>query len=234
MKQLRSPRVPAAFAGALALALATGYGPSGGTRAAAQNAPPAPPQPILTSVPTPAPAATAGATALPSGISPVATPDLSTPAPAPTATPSPTPAPRGRRGRRSRPAPANANATPTTPPAPTATPTSPAFATLDGTWEVQAQYIDHTDYSYFVIKQEPSGNLGGEWRVQKHVYPLTGTYDGRIIRFTAAEPSVKVVFSGYVEGAQDMIGLIDFGVPKTDATPFTAEHRPSGGHGLFK
>jgi len=202
-------------------------------RAAAQNVPPAPPQPILGPVPTPAPVGTGGATALPSGISPVATPDLTTPEPAPTASPSPTPAPRGRRGRHSRPA-ASASATPTPPPAPTATPTSPAFATLDGTWEVQAQYIDHTDYSYFVLKQESSGMLAGEWRVQKQVFQLTGTYDGRIIRFTASEPKVKVVFSGYVEGAQDMIGLIDFGVAKSDGTPFTAEHRPSPGHGFFK
>ncbi len=196
--------VPFGIAGALALALA--FTP-GGARVDAQ-APPAPPVPNGTPNPpsnTPPPAN--NATPLPSD------------APIPTSTPSATPEPEGRHHRR-RPAPepeASAD--------PSATPTSPAFSTLDGTWETQVQYIDKTDYSYLVIKQNDTGELGGEWRVNGKKYPLTGSYDGRLIRLEVQEPTGPLTFSGYVEGATDMIGTIDFLHGKGDPTPFTAEHR---------
>jgi hypothetical protein len=194
------------IAGALALALAFG---SGQARVDAQ-APPAPPVPNGTPNPpsnTPPPAN--NVTPLPSNA----------PVPTVTATPSPTPEPEGRHHRR-RPAPepeASAD--------PSATPTSPAFSTLDGTWETQVQYIDRTDYSYLVIKQNDTGELFGEWRVGGKKYPLSGSYDGRLIRLEVQEPTGALTFSGYVEGATDMIGTIDFLHGKGDPTPFTAEHR---------
>ncbi len=134
----------------------------------------------------------------------------------PTASPEPTPspAPRGRRGR---------PASPAKSPEPTATPTSPAFASLDGTWEVQVQYSDHTNYGYFDVLQTTS-TLTGDWRYQGKRFSMDGTYDGRLIKMVAKLPQGNVTLSGYVENASDMVGLIDFNDGKTPIA-FTAEHR---------
>jgi hypothetical protein len=190
------------------------FGPALGTRAGAQAQPPPPPAPagVSTPAPTYAPAAP---TVAPSGV--------------PTATASPTPAPeRGRRHRGGAPA-----ASTTASPEPSATPTSPAFATLDGTWEVQLQYIDRTEYSYLVIAQQPTGTISGTWRVGKLSYPFDGTYDGRLFHVVAKEPSLSVTLSGYVEGASDMVGVLDLG-NGTTPTAFTAEHRASQKGSIFK
>jgi len=220
LKQVRNNRLlpSLGFAGALAVALA--FGPASGTRVGAQGGPPPPP------LPGPTPAPTLLATPLPSGAPPSLAPTTA-------------PTPPGRRGRRRRGAQPQSSASPgatTTPaPAPTATPTSPAFATLDGTWEMQLQYIDHTDYAYLDVQQTAGGTLLGTWRTPTgKSYPFEGTYDGRLIRMTAKEPAASVVFSGYVEGAQDMVGLIDFGAGAKDQTPFTAEHRGAPNHKILK
>jgi hypothetical protein len=142
------------------------------------------------------------------------------PSAAAAATPAETPTPGGRHRRRESP-----TSSATSSPEPSATPTSPAFATLDGTWEVQVQYIDHTDYSYLVVKQNGTGELAGTWRVNGKQYPFDGSYDGRLIRVLVKEPTGNLTWSGYVEGASDMVGTIDFGQGKADPTPFTAEHR---------
>jgi hypothetical protein len=162
-----------------------------------------------------APAATVPAGAQPAIPSATAAPP---PGPAPTlAAPSPAPA-RGRRGR------AAASPGPSAEPSPTATPTSPAYATLDGTWEVQIQYLDHTDYEFLDLTQQSNGALGGTFRYDKKPYALEGSYDGRLIRMVAKEPGGDVTLSGYVEGATDMVGLIDFGTGKGQPVAFTAEH----------
>ena len=90
---------------------------------------------------------------------------------------------------------------------------------------MQLQYIDHTDYSYLVVHQNATGELSGEWRVSGKQYPFDGSYDGRLIRVLVKEPTGNLTWSGYVEGASDMVGTIDFGQGKADPTPFTAEHR---------
>ncbi len=246
-------------AGALALAVA--LGPVSGSRAGAQPAPPPPPVPNATL--TPLGVQTPAASPLPSDVPvPTAAPS----AVPPTVAPSETPAPRGRRRRRGgSPAASPSAAAATTAPAPTATPTSPAFATLDGTWELQLQYIDRTEYSYLTLAQTTGGALTGTWRMSGRNaphYPLTGTYDGRLIRLTAVEPGGPVNFSGYVEGASDMIGLATFpsASPSPGASPvasptpslapgalspvapttandgvaFTAEHRGSASHNVLK
>jgi hypothetical protein len=153
----------------------------------------------------------------------------SAPGASPSAEPSATPSPSGRRGR-------HREATaPTTPePEPSGTPTSPAFATLDGSWEVQFQYIDHTDYSYIDIAQATDGTLSGNWRVNGKKYPFTGTYDGRLINLLVAGPSGNITWAGYVDAASDMVGTVDLGDGKTDKTAFTAEHRPSSKGKFFK
>jgi hypothetical protein len=207
LKLVRFPNRFVSFTIAGAVALAVAFEP-GHERVLAQ-APPPPPVPSGSPAEPPSTAGTA----------PPATP-LPTTAPSVEASPAALPSPEGRRRHRREPGPA---ASPE--PSPSATPTSPAFSTLDGTWETQVQYIDHTDYSYLVIKQNATGELSGVWRVSGKQYPFDGSYDGRLILLHVKEPSVTLNFSGYVEGASDMVGTIDFAQGKGDPTPFTAEHR---------
>lgn len=148
----------------------------------------------------------------------------------PTATPTPEPRGHKKRGRAAAATPTDAPGNPE----PTATPTSPAFATLDGTWEVQLQFIDRTEYSYFAITQGAAGSISGTWKVSGKAYPFEGTYDGRLIRIVAKEPAKNVTISGYVEGASDMVGTFDLTNGKVDPTAFTAEHRPGSKGGIFK
>jgi hypothetical protein len=181
-------------------------------RVEAQVAPPG--NPIgPTSPPTTAPGANPNATTIPS--------------PSATLAPTATPSPSGRRGR-------HRETTPSTPePEPSGTPTSPAFATLDGSWEVQLQYIDHTDYSYLDIKQGTDDTLSGVWRYEGKKYPFTGTYDGRLFNLLVAGPKGNLTWSGYVEAASDMVGTVDLG-NTPDKTAFTAEHRASSKGKFFK
>jgi hypothetical protein len=201
--------VSATVASTLALAVAFAPGPH---RVSAQSGPPPPPVPNGSPLqPVTTPQAAGNPAALPSN-API-------PTSAPSAFPSAAPSTEGR-GRRHR---RESSASPE--PSPSATPTSPAFATLDGTWETQVQYIDRTDYSYLVIKQNATGEISGLWRVNGKAYPFDGSYDGRLIRLLVKEPSGNLTWSGYVEGASDIVGTIDFGQGKADPTPFTAEHR---------
>ncbi len=87
--------------------------------------------------------------------------------------------------------------------------------------------MDSTEYSNFTIVQSGTSTLSGTWRVNNKEYPLEGTYDGRLIRLVVKEPTASVTFSGYVEGASDMVGMLDLGGAKADPTAFTAEHRGS-------
>lgn len=253
MKHARIPYALRLLAVAAVFAIPAVFGPGSGIRVAAQ-VPPPPPNPSQN---TPNPAQTT---------IPVTGPTATTPLPSEIPSASPTPAPRRGRHRRGADASPSPGGSPTPAgspsgePAPTATPTSPAFATLDGTWEVQLQYFDRTDYSYVKLAQTTGGELTGDWRYGGKSYPLSGTYDGRLIKFTVTMPTGPTAFSGYVEGAQDMVGLVEF--PKdpvptplpsgakpepspkptpsppqssvfSDGVPFTAEHRASG-RSVFK
>ncbi|MBC5809847.1 MAG: hypothetical protein GIW95_03185 [Candidatus Eremiobacteraeota bacterium] len=187
-----------------------------GTARVSAQAPPPPPRP------------NPSATSLPTSI-PLAVPadvPVSTPAPSPTTAPAPAP----RRGRRGAPA---GSPTPkgAATPEPSPTPTSPAFATLDGTWEVQVQYTDRTTYSYFNIAQK-GNDLSGTWKFEGKLYPFDGSYDGRLIKMTANLPQGPVVLQGYVEGASDMVGLANFS--KGDPIAFTAEHRAPPNRNILK
>lgn len=192
---------------ALAIGLAASFGPSLGDRAWAQ----VPPGPAGISTPAPT-------------FNPAANPE---PSAFPSVLLSPTPGP----SRRHHGAPASSSSAS---PAPTATPTSPAFATLDGTWELQLQYTDRTEYSYLVIAQQASGTVTGFWRVNGKSLPFEGTYDGRLIRVLVKEPIGNVTMSGYVEGATDMVGIVDLGNGATSPTAFTAEHRALAKGSVFK
>ena len=182
--------------GAFALVLGTGSGVRGRVSAQQVATPPGPVTP-----------------------SPGAPPPSTLPA-VPTAAPTPTPSPTGGR-RHGRPA-----ASATTEPEATATPTSPAFSTLDGNWDVQVQRIDTTFYSRFTVKQDGS-TITGTWFVNGKQVPLEGTYDGRLFHFVAKDPSGSSDLSGYVENATDMVGIVDNGkgnVPNANPLAFTAEH----------
>ena len=167
---------------------------------------------------------------------PASTPNAVPPTVGPPPTPTPSPEPRGRH-RDDQPVGhqvAAPKASPSGGPSPTPTPTSPAFATLDGTWEVQEQYLDRTIYSYLDLKQTPTGELSGRWRWKNgKLFPLEGSYDGRNFKMVVKGPDGDYNFSGFVEAASDMIGLIDDGKGK-DPVPFTAEHRAPPARGLLK
>ncbi len=98
---------------------------------------------------------------------------------------------------------------------------------------MQLQYTDRTEYSYLVIAQQPTGTISGTWRVDKQAFPFDGTYDGRLFHVVVKEPTRSVTLSGYVEGASDMVGLVDLG-NGTTSTAFTAEHRASQKGSIFK
>lgn len=214
MKHDRPQRLAISLAVCGAIALAVAFGPTTATGARAQSAPPPPPAPnsttrLLTPSPTLAPL----------------------PSPVATASPTPSPEPKGRKKRgKASDAPTDAPANPE----PSATPTSPAFATLDGTWEFQLQYIDRTEYSYLTIVQGAAGTIGGTWKVSGKTYPIEGTYDGRLIRVQVKEPTGNITMSGYVEGASDMVGTVDLTSGKGDPIAFTAEHRPGAKGSIFK
>jgi len=210
LKHVRHPRPIVPIVAAAAIGIAASFGPSPGDRAWAQ----VPPGPAGVSTPAPTFAPLAP-TAAPFG--------------EPSPSPSPSPAGRGRRHR------GEAAPSATSTPEPTATPTSPAFATLDGTWELQLQFIDRTEYSYLVISQKPDGTISGIWRVGKNQFPFEGTYDGRLIRMLVKETQGNVTMSGYVEGASDIVGIVDLANGTATPTAFTAEHRaPSHGSLLKK
>ena len=98
---------------------------------------------------------------------------------------------------------------------------------------MQLQYTDRTYYSYFDLKQSPSGELSGRWRRDGKLYPLEGSYDGRNFKMVVKGPNGDYNISGFVEAASDMIGLVDDGKGK-DPVPFTAEHRQPPARGLLR
>jgi hypothetical protein len=153
-----------------------------------------------------------------------------TPAPLPIATPlpvpSPSPSPGGRRHRQSAP-PSSSKDSPS-PAEPSPTPTSPAFSTLDGTWEIQEQFYQGTIYSHVTIAQA-GDTVTGFWNVDKKTkIPIEGNYDGHSIRFVAKQGASTWTFSGYVETASDMIGLLDYG----KGAPGGSGYPGGGGGGL--
>jgi hypothetical protein len=148
----------------------------------------------------------------------------------PTAVPNPSPTPSPSAGKRGKRAPAPAatgTGGATARPEPTATPTSPAFSTLDGGWEVQVQQVAGTAYSRFLMRQDGS-SINGTWYVDGKELPFDGSYDGRLFRFIVKAPAGSINLSGYVENSTDMVGIVDYGkgdIPNINPIAFTAEHR---------
>lgn len=127
------------------------------------------------------------------------------------------------RGKR---APAPGGFTPS--PEPSETPEPPQFTTLDGIWEIEIQPIGKKLATYTHMNITTTGaNLSGYYEVGKNKarWPLTGTFDGRLISVTITRPDgTTTSLSGYVESFGDMVGLLRTG-DKDPGTAFTAEHR---------
>ena len=132
-----------------------------------------------------------------------------TPAPGPRP-----PAPAGRGGA-------------TAAPSPTETPAPPQFSTLDGVWEVEMQSRSTTYYTHFQLHQSGAqgADISGVWDQggkPAKKFPLTGSFDGRLFKFTAGSGDKQTTFTGYVENYSDIVGMASDG--KNDL-PFTAQHR---------
>jgi hypothetical protein len=148
------------------------------------------------------------------------------PGPAPSASagvqiPLPTAAPRGRRG--------SAQSSPAPSGTPRGLPAPPQYTTLDGVWEVEVQTRAMTYYTHFDLRQSGAGDAGsdvaGMWdwggKPDKK-YPLKGTFDGRLFKFTVTDGKKDWTFTGYIENYSDIVGMVSDG---TTSSPFTAQHR---------
>jgi len=79
-------------------------------------------------------------------------------------------------------------------------------------------------YSSFTLHQN-GDEITGIWNQNGKKLPLTGNYDGRQFKFVVADAPHDVTLAGYVEGATDMVGIVDDGVNGDDEPAFTASHR---------
>src|SRR5579875_2284748 len=137
--------------------------------------------------PTTPPRATAAPAPTPQSTAPLPpAPNLATPAP------SGSPAPRGR------------GASPAPSGSPGETPAPPQFTNLDGTWEVELQTHSKTVYAHWNLHQAGTGgaDVTGVWdRGGKPPVKvaLSGTFDGRLFKFTATQGATQYTFTGYVE-----------------------------------
>ncbi|MGA2395832.1 MAG: hypothetical protein ABSH03_21045 [Candidatus Lustribacter sp.] len=141
-------------------------------------------------------------------------------------TPVPSSPPSPQRGRR-RPNP-NASGSPNPKASPSETPEPPQFNTLDGVWEIELQPLGQRLATYSHVDIAATGaNLTGYYQTagsKGPKYPMTGSFDGRLISMTVTMPTGNATFNGYVETFADMVGVYK----KNDADPgtaFTAEHR---------
>jgi len=165
--------------------------------------------------------ADAGAQQQQQSVPPTPAPVLASPTEAPTINPTVSPAPRGRRARAT-PAPAASPAA-----SPSETPAPPQFTSLDGVWEIELQTRASTYYSHLTLRQSGAqgSDVSGIWdqggNPDKKL-PLTGTFDGRLFKFTASFKESQYTFTGYVENYSDIVGMVSDG--KNDL-PFTAQHR---------
>ena len=92
---------------------------------------------------------------------------------------------------------------------------------------MQIQSIATTFYSRFTVKQD-GNTVTGTWFVEGQSIPISGTYDGRLIHVVAKDPKGNVDWSGYVENATNIVGIVDNGkgdIPNQNPLAFTAEHR---------
>lgn len=147
--------------------------------------------------------------------------------PAPALTPAPSPSPAGgpRRGRRA----AAPSGSPSPNASPSDTPVPPQFTTLDGIWEVEGQPIGKRLAVYAHLSINTTGaDINGYYQNGGKAapkYPMTGTFDGRLIAMSVSMPNGKTMtFNGYVETFADMVGLYRTG-DQDPGTAFTAQHR---------
>jgi hypothetical protein len=167
--------------------------------------------------------ANAGAQQQQQNVPPTPAPALPAPTAAPTISPTINPAPAPTRKGISNPN----MATPTPAASASETPAPPQFTTLDGIWEIELQTRARTYYSHLTLRQSGAAgaDVSGIWDQGGYPdkkIPLTGTFDGRLFKFTANFKDNEYTFSGYVENYSDIVGMVSDG--KNDL-PFTAQHR---------
>ena len=115
-------------------------------------------------------------------VPPTPAPALPSPSAAPSINPTVSPAPRGRNRPASSPSPAASASE---------TPAPPQFQSLDGIWEIELQTRAHTYYSHLTLRQSGAqgSDVSGIWDQGGYPdkkIPLTGTFDGRLFKFTAS------------------------------------------------
>ena len=130
--------------------------------------------------------------------------------------PAPTPPAKGKHAK------VKASPGPSGSPKPTPSPPPPAFLTLDGYWELVEQTPSDNIYSNMRLKQN-GAVIVGTWKEGKTEYPIEGTYDGRLFKFTVKHGSGEWTMAGYVENSSDMVGMITAEANKQIV--FTASHR---------
>jgi len=113
-------------------------------------------------------------------------------------------------------------------PNPDATPTpDPNRKGLEGVWEVQIQHTDgSTTYDHFQLTQKDN-LLTGQFLDNEHnnkKYPVAGSVEGHNVRLVVTrEDGTTMVFTGNVENATDVVGLLQDGA---QTIAFTAAYRP--------
>jgi len=159
----------------------------------------------------------------PPTLAPTAAPSL---APTEVLTPLPTTTGRPRRGRRA-PRP-QSSGSPNPNASPSDTPEPPQFSTLDGVWEIELQPRGQRLATYRHVNITSTGaSLTGVYLTggaKGPKYPMTGTFDGRLISMTVSLPTGDATFNGYVEEFADMVGIYKTS-DKDPGTAFTAQHR---------
>ena len=81
-----------------------------------------------------------------------------------------------------------------------------------------------TYYSHFTLTQsgQAGSDITGLWDRNNKKLPLSGTFDGRLFKFTVVDGTKQYTLSGYVENFSDMVGLV---IDGTTQMAFTAQHR---------
>lgn len=95
---------------------------------------------------------------------------------------------------------------------------------IGGVWEVQIQHPNRTIYTHFKLLQQQNVLTGTYLDTDNKRFPCAGSLDGKQIRLVVTKPDGSTItFAGEIDGATDMLGVMDVGEIET---PFTAAYRP--------
>lgn len=83
-------------------------------------------------------------------------------------------------------------------------------ADVSGTWLFEVNLDQGSGTPTFILDQKGS-KLSGTYKGQFGEAPLTGTVDGKSIKFTFTVQDAKVEYEGTVEGPKEMKGKVRYG-----------------------